>query len=174
MEIQAVSGTALTIYLNSDDLKERNLRPDSVTKRDAEALLKYAADTVGCGNVKKVYIELFPGKEEMLLFVRLSACAPLFFAFSNIEDVIAAALNVHDVMPSSLTYIDGVYILTVYPWERDMSDAVLAEYGERLAMKPEFELYLFEHGKILMRTEAIGRLNQLFTPENARKLQVRP
>ena len=163
MEIQAISSASFAIFLNEEELAARHLVPEAITKSDAEAILRGALLKMQYKHLEKVCIELFPGKKEVLLFVKLNTQSPVFIVFDDIESVISAAAECSDFPPASFVCIDATYILTVYPWEHDTAVPTLLEFGEKLPVKPEYELYLYEHGEKIIETDAISRLKHFFS-----------
>ena len=67
----------------------------------------------------KAYVDFFPGQHDMLLFVRLNFEDPVFFQFDDFDNVLLAVDECDCEPLSSLTYIDGFYVLTIYPLAGD-------------------------------------------------------
>ena len=163
MDIQTIGSSSLTIYISPAEMRSRNIAPGSLTADDTKNILHSALDMIGQNEYTKVSLELFPGKEDLLLFVRMCLGAPLFFSFDDLELLIAAACECSDEAPSSLSFMDSRYILTVTPWEHDNAAPILYEFGELIDAPQQYEEYIKEHGQMLIKSDALTVLKKHFT-----------
>jgi hypothetical protein len=111
---------------------------------------------------RDTYLEVFQGRESMLIFARAYEGAPTFYIFRDVEALIAAArVCVSDII-TFLSYSEGVYYLIFYPWNREPPPAVLCEFGELTAEHREFARHLSEHGRVLLGPRALVELGEIF------------
>ena len=164
MEIQPIGRRNLLIYLNGKELMALSAPPSELKTDDATRILKQAlGGNVGCGvDWSNVYLELFTGKDSLLLVARVHSGDPHFFVFRDIECLIEAAQLVPEDIISFLSYCDGSYYLIVYPWDTEPPPNVLLEYGQELPMHANYAFHLTEHGKILLGPSALDELKRLF------------
>ena len=162
MDIQSIGKRNLLIYLNGDELTD--LPPPSEIKTDdAAGILKKAiGNKTGEDEWSNVYLELFAGKNSMLLIARAHSGNPYFFEFQGIEDVIAAAETCAADVISFLAYCEGKYYLIVYPWDGEASPIALLEHGSELAVHANYAIHLTEHGKMLSGPAALDELRKRF------------
>lgn len=126
--------------------------------RSGLSLISGAFLKLGQKRGRRIFAEAFEGKDETLIFVRSSSEPPVFFEFSDAEELFGAANAWNGDAPSSLWYADGKYILAVWPWQKDAVCASPAEFGQLLSMPPEFEYHLSEHGQLLASPYALDEL----------------
>lgn len=163
MEVQTISNMSFAVYLDSRDLSEHHIKPDGITSEDTAAILRTAFQKLGRTFCSKAYVDFFPGRDEVMLFVRLNFKDPLFFRFEDFESVITAAAACGDVPFSSLFYIDGHYVLAVYRLEGEPDPISLFEFGAQLEYPADFALHLSEHGRELILNNAISVLREKFS-----------
>jgi len=163
MEIQSVGKASFAIILDEGELQKRNLIPEKMTENDAKTIVQEVFGPAKCRGWNKACVDLFAAKNEVFMFVKLSVCVPEFVAFEDLEQVISAAGECSDFPPSVLACIDGTYILAVYPLEYDTAVNTLLEFGEKLNVKKEYELHLYEHGEIIIGADAISLINGYFS-----------
>ena len=152
MEILPIGARVYSVYLDPNELENRGIDPDGFNADRAAELL--------CGEIpevkgKNAYVETFHGNAELLIFVRIGRIMPEFYAMDGIETVIGAILSRQIIFPDFLTYIDGTYVLTLYPAEEELRTC---EFGSRIDACPEFALTLREHGEFVLDTAALLRL----------------
>ena len=164
MEIQPIGKRNLLIYLNGKELMALSVPPSELKTDDAAGILRRAlGGEVGCGvDWSNMYLELFAGKDSLLLVARAHSGDPHFFMFRDIESIIEAAQLVREDIISFLSYCDGAYYLIVYPWDKEPLPNVLLEYGQELSMHSNYAFYLTEHGKTLLGPSALDELKKLF------------
>ena len=164
MDIQSISANSFSIYLDEGELQALRIDPRSVTEREAADIFQSALQSLGYDpGSGAAYIELFPGKQELLLFINTKLGDPVFFQFDDFEAVLAAAANLSPC-PSALTYLGGKYILTLYPAPGQTALAPCEDFGVQLPNPPRFELHLREHGKTLVFPNAVAHLQNIFKP----------
>lgn len=164
MDIQSINTNSFSIYLDEGELQALHIDPRSVTEQEAADISRSALQSLGRDSESgAAYIELYPGKRELLLFVRTDLGEPVFFQFGDFEAVLAAAACLSPC-PSALTYLGGKYILTLYPAPGQTFLAPCEEFGTRLSNPPRFDLHLREHGKTLSFPNAVAHLQNIFKP----------
>ncbi|MGE4486041.1 MAG: adaptor protein MecA [Oscillospiraceae bacterium] len=167
MEIQTICSASFTVYLGEGDLEALHITPTKMTEKDTEDVLHLALRSLGKKPCRQVQTEFFPGKHELLLFIRINTGNVAFFGFDEFEDVCSAVAGCAEPLPSSLAFLDGRYILSVYPWDSAELPSSLIEFGEGLKHPPEYELFLDEHAKKLISNDAIAVLWDYFFDKRA-------
>ena len=168
MKIHSIGKRNLVIYFSNDELSELPAPPADLQTNDAAEIFREVIEGSGedlsCDSTEwnNVYLELFAGRDSLLLVARAHSGDPRFFEFHNIEDLISAAMLCPTDIISFLSYSEGSYFLIVYPWDSESPPDVLHEFGEEVSLHPNFAFHLTEHGKILMGPSAIDELHDYF------------
>ena len=162
MEIQQLKDSALAVFVSSDDLRHENIDPAALTDSDTEKLLTSVFSRLGRQRGEHICLELFPGRDCLMMFVRSSPDKPVFFTFDSFDTLISSAEEWRGGAASTLWYIDGRYVLALWPWDRDFTGGALCEFGNPLSRPPEYERYLSEHGRTLASPDALGLLRSVF------------
>ncbi len=162
MDIQHLNCAAFAVYISGDELRSKQLNPAALTENDTDTLLGIALSRLGRERGNKMCLELFPGRDDLLMVVTPVRHPPLFFAFSDIDGLFAAAEDWRGDAASSLWYIGGHYVLAVWPWDVKNQCGGLCEFGEALERPPEFEIFLAEHANTIASPDALGALRRAF------------
>lgn len=157
MEIQAIGSRAFSVYIAGEELERRHLDPMGITANEARSIVNDVIKEDGLGTVS---LELYPGRHELLIFVKRSSGEPEFYAFASFEDLLDA-IREGDGVTASLYYCDGVYILAVWPMEGARRGG-FEEFGRPLSRPGGYLLHLREHGKAICEGDAAERLRELF------------
>lgn len=160
MIIQAIGTSALSMYIDEEDLSKLGLDPRAVGKREAESLLRTALTENALPQWEAAALEVFPGKDSLLVFVRRKADKPCYFLFQDAQALIDACLQCPEALQSSLTAAPSGYILTIYPFAGESAPAVLSEYGDQA--DGYLILHLIEQNGELLKQNAIGTLQKYF------------
>lgn len=163
MEIQTLNDYAFSVYLNEDELSRRQLDPSLITKQDIDTLLHAAFQQLGQAEQAKTCVELYPGRHELLLFVRFTSESPVYFSFPDLESLLAAVLDMSHNIPATLIKLQDTYILILYPTDPSAVPAFCYEFGTQLNYSDKYCLYLQEHGKTLFVYSAISALQAVFS-----------
>ncbi len=153
--IQAEEGAALC-YLTG-------MPGAQVTEQMARQALMQAVGVEGARAWRDCTMELYPGAEGALLFVRRRVEAPVFFRFADAGALLAAGENCHSCCPSALYALEDGYILAVWPFLGGGVPPALLEFGEVLEAAPRYQLFLEEHAQVLIASGALGRLARAFS-----------
>jgi len=156
MDIQAINKRAFSIYISGDELINRHIAPDSVTLEDARDILRLALGS----DFGAARMDLFPGRDDVLIFVRKNVERPAFFQFQSFEDLLAAVSQCSPDDPSELVFCDGAYIFILWGW--DGIPVAPVEFGELLNVHPDYILHLREHGRVLYDEYAVSNLREAF------------
>lgn len=159
MDIQAIGSRAFTVYIGEPELQRRHIEPGSVTASAARELVRGVLD---CPDTGTVSLELYPGRHELLIFVRRSAGEPDFYTFPDFESLLRALEELPRGTPSSVFFRDGAYILAVWPAEGARSTA-LGEFGDPLPRPGAYLLHLREHAKTIRDGDAAEALTRAFS-----------
>ena len=161
MEIQPTGGGGFYIYLKREELAGGTSSPD-LTMEDAFALVRRAVGVDFSESEPHYCLELYEGRDSLLLFAAPRSGAPAYFVFFNLEDLIRAAKGCRRGVVSFLFAYEDTYYLTVYQKESETPPAQLYEFGEEVALSPFFPLFLAEHGAVLSGPYAIDRIKGAF------------
>lgn len=159
MEIQAIGTRAFSVYIAGEELERRHLDPQGITATDARRIVSDVIENDALGAVS---LELYPGRHELLIFVKRSAGEPEFFAFYDFEALLEALEERGDDITASLFYYNGMYILAVWIMDGTRPDRFL-EFGQILDVPGEFLLHLREHGTVICDGDAAQRLRKAFS-----------
>ncbi len=102
---------------------------------------------------KNTVIELFENDDTILIFADIP---PAFYAFDNFETVISACMDCTSCT-SSLFHYDGKYILSV-----PFPIPVLNEFALQLNTSRSYDLFLKEHGVIIIPNDAVNFVKNTF------------
>jgi len=164
MTVQQIGIRAMALYITEQELRARNLTPAAIGRREAEALLCTALEEANLDGWEVVELEVYTGKDAVLLFARRKSGAPQHFFFADFETLISAAHLCPETLPSALSLAPrGGYVLTVYPFEGDAHPAVLEEYGDPLGGSVYLVAHLLEQGAVLISAGALACLQGYFS-----------
>lgn len=158
MDIQAIGSRAFSVYIAGDELARCHLDPMGMTASQARQIV---GPLIDCGALDSVSLELYPGRHEVLIFVKRSSGEPEFFRFPDIESLLDALAQIDAGLVSSLFFYNGSYILAVWPAD-DVRAGALAEFGESLDLPGVYLLHLREHALLLCDGDAASRLREAF------------
>lgn len=140
MDVLFLGGGAYLVYIRNEYLNEKGLTPASLSPGDILSSLPSVAT--------RVTVELFSGVDGLLVFVRRTQM-PIYYEFSSLEELIAAAWSFEDC-GGTLWLSGGYYVLAVS--ERGSLD----DYGRRA-------LFRSLGAKILIKNRALGELRRIFS-----------
>jgi hypothetical protein len=164
MIIQHIGTRAISLYIPEQELRDLDICPAAIGRAEALELLSRALAEKHLVGWEAAELEIYPGKNAVLLFARRKSGSPRHFLFRDFEDLLTAAHLCPDVLPSLLCRIKAGYLLTVYPFEGDLPPAVLCEYGEALGSSAYLPAHLLEQGAALLPTGALACLRTHFAP----------
>ena len=169
MLIQDISASALAVHIDTSELMLMGIKKTDLSDKDTSKILEYVLKASHKPVCKHICFEVFPGRHELLIFIRLNCSDPVYFSFSSFEDLLSS-ISLVDPQPSSLYFSDGKYILSLFPWDGENLPPVLFEFGEELHAGTGFDLHLREHGKTIIISDAIERLKTSFLSKNNSKM----
>ena len=148
------------VYVAEEELAQRNLCAGTLTEKDVRRVLREAEIPKEWNDVD---VELYPGRGEVLIFVR---CSPswAWYSFADLEAVLHAVQAQESA--ESLWYLDGSYILG-FPGGRSCT---AEEFGHLLPAGKYFAAYLQEHGRPIIRENAVSVLKNAFRHCNSTQL----
>lgn len=161
MIVQNIGTRALSMYIDSDELSDLGLSPEKIGQHEANQLLRKALNEKSLKEWKAAEMEVYPGKDSILLFVRRKSTKPCYFSFSDFEALISAC-KLCKPLPSSLIQIESKYLLTVYPFEGDNPPAILSEYGTQLDLSTCLAIHYEEQGQYIFMEKAIALIQKYF------------
>jgi negative regulator of genetic competence, sporulation and motility len=185
MDFHLIHPSKLKITLTADDMQamelcyERMELSDPATRKALRLLLEQAGRAVHFQpRGAKLFIEVYSSEGEscVLYFTllpesdkgRASGVVPVLFQFDDLETVIQGAAGVlrrygHRIYQSSLYRVGSEYRLVILPldYADRLSEYFLAEYGRRIGEGDLAAAFTEEHGKELIKDNAIEVLAAL-------------
>lgn len=161
MIVQNIGTRAISMYIDKKELIEMGLHPDEIGQQEANQLLKRALDDGSISQWKTAEMEVYPGKDSILLFVRRKSLKPFYFVFPNFEALVSACQMCRS-MPSSVNSVDGKYLLTIYPMEGDDPPAILSEFGSQIEISQCLAFHYEEQGEYIFAEQAISKIQKYF------------
>ncbi len=161
MEVISAGRDALAIFIDDSELTDMSARGE-ITACAAARILKLALGEAADPRWERASIELFPGRGSTLLLARIPPDEPRYFAFGSFEALLSAARACPYGVASQLTYLDGSYVLTVYPDGGALLPPLL-EYGAELRRPASFADHLGEHGTPIAGPHALDTLRSSFS-----------
>lgn len=162
MTINHIGTRAMSLYITETELRTYDLTPDTIGREDAMGLLKLALTETRLDRWEAAELEVYPGKDSVLLFARRKSGVPKHFLFPAFEVLVQVSHLVPDLLPSSLARTEAGYVLTIYPYEGDQPPAVFYEYGEPLPGASCLPAHWTEQGQMLIASSAIACLRGNF------------
>ena len=162
MQVHAIGNGAYAAYISGAELKIRNIALDDVEKMEKGKLLELFSPQLGDEDGRHAVLEIFPGREGVLLFLRFGAEKPVFFSFGSLDTLLDAVGECREDMPARLDCFDGVYILTLYPRAGSTAADAFGEFGVRLPYPDGFSAHMREHGRTLIESDALRVLRGVF------------
>ena len=162
MQVHAIGNGAYAAYVSGAELKARNITLSTAQEMDREKLLELFRPQLRGRAGSRAALEIFPGREGVLLFLRFEAEKPVFFSFCSLEPLLDAVRACRADMPARLDRFDGVYILTLYPQADSGAAEVFGEFGARLPYPDGFAAHMREHGRMLIESDALRVLRGAF------------
>ncbi|MGM9521457.1 MAG: adaptor protein MecA [Oscillospiraceae bacterium] len=157
MEVQTINSRTFSIYITETELSRRSLEPCDVTAAQARDIVRSALGAES----GSLFMELFPGRHELLIFVRKNFLEVGFYSFATAEDVIDALLSCCADIAASLFYYNDEYILVVWSLS-ESADGALSEFGTPLQHPPGYLAHLNEHGRCLADGCALSAIKNAF------------
>ena len=129
---------------------------------DGFQLSEHLRKILGIKSYKAAFIECFTSEKEVLVFLRINTGNTRFYAFDDFDSLTDAVSEYNDTAASALYFYDGKYILAVSPSDMLLKENIFSEFGEALNVPAEYELFLKEHGKIIISEGAISAIYKKF------------
>jgi len=162
MIISHIGNRAVSLYITEAELKERNLAIETINQDQVQCLLAVALRESRLDGWEAAELEVFPGRDAVLLFARRKSGVPRHLLFSDFETLLHAVRLCPDVLPSALSRTKGGYLLTAYPFEGENLPAVLYEFGRELGQSAYLTAHLKEQGETLLPVCAMASLRAYF------------
>ena len=158
MDIQAINTRAFSVYIAEAELTRRKLDPLDITAEEVREIIQ---GLIPCDALDTVSLELYPGRHELLIFVKKSAGEPEFLRFEDFESVLKALRSCGEDVTASLFFYEGAYILAVWSFD-GLTHRGLVEFGVPLEDPGDFLLHLKELGRVLCDGDAREVLVRVF------------
>jgi len=148
----------IVILIENDEL---NISSHTDNSHLLESIFQRIKCILPEADMKNVEIDFYPGKEDCLLFVNLGSSQPISYIFSSFENLLSA-LDYCDDLPSKLFYCNENYILIIRSRSENSLSSHFYEFCDETYDDENAELYLSEHGKMLIPSHAITYLKNTF------------
>ena len=169
MTVHSTGPYSLIMHLAPGELAPKGRTPLAADDAWTRRVALHAMEANGIGTDGVVEIEAFNGQGGLMIFAALRPehqQETLFYQFDCLEDLLRLSVRFRRNPPrkSTLTYIDGKYVLSLSAQSREAVRLSYAagEFGRRLYRPAVFARYLSEHGKVLMRETAAQELTRVF------------
>ena len=154
LQIMMIGENCACVYIVAEEIRDRGISHGNISEKEARKLLKAAGLPDTWNNVD---VEIYPGKEELLLFVRCDS-PWRWYSFSDLEMLLGAAALIEATEESALYYFENAYILGLNGNGRFVAE----EFGASIPAGKGYEAFLGEHGKVLLKENAVYFLRQTF------------
>ncbi len=153
MDIEFISEHAVSVYITKTELVERGFSPCDLRSDEA---LSLASEALGC-SLAGAEIEMYTSCGDLLLFIERSDRNRGFLLFDSVDELISAVSRISP-LPSSLWYYRGKYILAL-PLPPPSG---ILDYAKPFIRPAAFSGHLNEHGKALIRGNAVSVIQKTF------------
>ena len=160
MLIHTINPLSAAIYIEKSDLASLGKRPDELTASEAAGIVRRLTVISGCA--ADMQLDMFPGADDVLCFVRFGRLKRLGFSFSSLEDLLSA-LGPLEPIPSSLFFLDGRYILFISFFDSVSIPGSLYEYGMCFDASSDLILHISEQGQLIIEKRAVELLRRFFS-----------
>jgi len=163
---QIIGNNRVALFFQEEELAEHGLCSLSAECKEMKRFVVEALKGLGVPSDGNMEIEIFNGKEGMLVFAVVGIVPTIrYMVFDNLESFISATGVLKDTpVHSKLTYFDGMYWLEM----RDFGDAaekaalLLGEFGRRLEAEDFREGVLEEYGEVIEDDNVLGVFRNAF------------
>jgi len=162
MIISHIGNRAMSLYITEAELGERNLTIEALNQDEVQHLLAIALTESRLDGWEAAELEVFPGRDAVLLFARRKSGVPRHVLFPDFETLLSAVHLCPDALPSALSRTQNGYLLTVYPFEGENPPAVFYEFGREIGRSGYLTAHLKEQGEAILPTCAMARLRTHF------------
>lgn len=161
MTIQAIGKTSYIIVITEAELKKENLSVEDFSQADAEKLYQLTM-SAQLRDGMKVCLEVYTGKDELMVFVRYGEGNITVICFENFEDLLAAVRICPEMSGSELLFDGERYILVLELWDGDVIPQGVYEFGESMNVESQYIPWLREHCVKIIAGKAIETLMSVF------------
>ncbi len=162
MRIQCTGPDSVALLLEDDDLELHGMKPSEIDMETARSIVENALPAVGMYNCASE-IQAFAGRNGVMVFAKCRYKSKLErYRLDSFETAVSAAKALPEGLRlrSSLITYRNDYYLTIIGESGDTIRAMwtLADFGARDTRGKVFEAYLYEHGRMMIRHNAIDKL----------------
>lgn len=162
MTVSQVGTRGISVYIEKTELVEHNIDLERLNREDALKLLQHALACSGVEKWEATQIEMFPGKDSLLLFARRKTGDSTYFFFSDFEALIRCAACNTQAFPSSLYQTGSGYLLCITPFVGEKIPPVFTEFGTKIDETSYAKTHLKEQGAILIAEFALCKIKACF------------
>ncbi|MBQ6540267.1 MAG: adaptor protein MecA [Oscillospiraceae bacterium] len=156
MNVQTVGRDSYLVTVTRDELCCLDISPD-LTEGDAVRIIRMALPD-GAEPLSGLFVEVYPGRDEFMVFARIGGSVTAVYRFSGFEDLLAGVKLCPDMFRSELYRDGGRYILIMTPWEGADVPTAVGEYGDRLQISESLLPHLREQLQCVIRRDAVSKL----------------
>ena len=162
MTISNIGATALSIHISEEELQSKNLNLATIGQVEALLLFNFALKEKRLEDWEFSEIELFPGRDSLLLFARRKSGTPKHFLFDDFETLLTASKLCETSLPSTLSRTETGYLLSIYPFEGDRAPAIFYEFANEVQGAAHLSDHFAEQGRVLIAKNALQMLQTHF------------
>lgn len=141
MTVQSIGPTTSLLYLSLEDLRQRGLHPDLLTREQAFQLAREGLSSLDRSVEESLTLESYPDKNGLLLFIHTPAPTRSVWRFPDSDAFLDAVLAVREALSGPIYRWQDCFWLV----EDGDADPRLAEYADRMEHDPLLPARLAEY-----------------------------
>ena len=162
MTVSHIGAHSISLYITEAELLLHNIDINDFDCKDALTLLNQALGAPQAKAWAAAELEIYPGKDSLLLFARQKTGAPSYFFFPHFEALLLCVQQNERALPSCLYQLGQAYILSVCTYEGDVLPAVFHEFGTQLKTNSYIEAHMQEQATQILSNSALCQLKAHF------------
>ena len=140
MTIQSINPTSVLLSLSREELQERGLRPDLLTRQQTEELARECLFALGRNDDSVLELESYPGEDHLLLFIHTT---PAVWRFPDGDTLLDAMAVFPELTGLSLYWWQNAF------WLVGKGSDALSEFAEPIRDDPLLGARLAEYAQPL-------------------------
>ena len=143
MTVHPINPTTALLYLTREQLRQRGLHPDFLTREHSIELAREGLSSIGQAAGDVVELESFPDQNGLLLFIHTAPAGSAVWRFFDSEALLDAAIALPDFKIRPLYRWKDTY------WLVSEGNDALSEFADRTADDPLLAARLAEYAQPL-------------------------
>ena len=168
MTVSHIGARSISLYITEAELSLHNIDIHHFDCKDALALLHQALGAPHAEAWAAAELEIYPGKDSLLLFARQKTGKPSYFFFPHFEALLHCVARNERTLPSCLYQLEQAYILSVCAYEGECIPAVFHEFGTELKTNSYIEAHVQEQATQILSGNALCQLKTHFLQTDLR------